>query len=91
MKYTERQRAYGVNSRLKNIMDGPSPDYPSARKNGRIVAEINGVKTVVDLIPYLRNVTQWTVFINGVLWRDHVGMNKVYKRLAELNPPASNK
>jgi len=90
MKYTDKQRESAVRSRLRNIIDSPSPDYSERRKPSYIVTKINKRKVIVLLEPYERNITQWRVTINGELFSDHCGMTEVYKELARRNPPASN-
>ena len=90
MKYTDQQRAKAVKIRLANIMKKPAPDYPEPRKPGKIVIEINGIKTIVDLKPHPRHIAQWVVTINGKIWKRKAGMNKVWREIARLNPPARN-
>ena len=88
--YIANQRRAAVRSRLEHIVNGPKPDYPEQRKSGKMVILINGIKTVVLLEPYRRNITQWKVTINGKLFSEHCGMRRVYEELARLNPPARN-
>lgn len=52
--------------------------------------ELNGKTTIVDLKPCGTNITQWKVFINGILFSGKCGMNQVYRELARINPPARN-
>ena len=90
VEYSDKQREAAIRNRLKNIIDQPKPDYPEQRKPGYITTKINGIKVIVLLEPYAKNVTQWKVTINGELFSKHCGMNQVYRELARLNPPARN-
>lgn len=88
--FNDKQRKAAVRSRLQAMLDRPKPDYPEPRKIGRLVLNVNGKRTTVILEPYIKNITQWRVTINGVLFNKHCGMSKVYEELARLNPPARN-
>lgn len=89
-KYTDQQRKLAVKSRLQKIMDGPRPSYPEPRKTGKILIDLNGRKTEVDLAPIDGHIAQWIVTINGKKYKEPMGMTAVYKELARLNPPARN-
>ena len=83
-KYKDSRRKEANRVRFENIINNPKPDYPEPRKTGRIISNINGKRIVVVLEPYIRNITQWVVTINGELFSEHCGMGKVYEELARL-------
>jgi len=90
MKYSDSQRKEAVRSRLQSIVDSPPPDYPEPRKKSYMAMNVNSIKTTVILEPYRCNITQWVVTINGKKITKPMGMNRVYRELAKLNPPARN-
>lgn len=88
MKYNDYQRKLANESRFRNILDLPPPEYKVERHNGFTVMYLNGIWTIVNLKP-AGTIEQWQAVVNGKLLDDDpVSMTKVYSELARLNPPA---
>jgi len=87
-KYNDYDRDKANEVRFSNIM---AQEYEPRfdRESGFVVMYLNSRWTIVDLEP-VRNITQWKSTVNGVLFKESAGMNKVYRELARLNPPARN-
>lgn len=82
-----------TNARLRHIIERPPPDYPQELPvhRGDIIIknyDFGERITVVNLFK-TRNITQYKVIIDEVLWNERAGMNKIYSEIRRRNPPVS--
>ena len=84
-KYTHKQAVAGVAAKLRNILDGPSPNYPLDRVPGYIVQFVNNRFQVVDLLPEGYCNQHRAIFQNGI--EIVAGMDAIHAELRKRMPP----
>jgi hypothetical protein len=90
--FKDKMEAF-TNARLRHLLERPPPEYPNELPEHRgewIIKNFDfGEKiTVVNLFK-ARNITQYRVIIDDVLWKECAGINKIQAELRRRNPPVT--